>query len=110
VLALDHALGESSRIAVSAIPAWVGNAVDDGHHFETAAGVVVTRDVGDHASLWLETVSVTSNEPARPWLGVVDTGLRLDLASRIGVTLGASAGSGAGRTDFGVLGSVNIHG
>ncbi len=106
--ALARPLGDAAQVAIGATPAWVGNALDSGHHFELAAGILASHDLGDHASLWLEGVSVSYSEANHPWLGVVDAGLRLDVA-HVGLTLGAAAGNGGGHHDVGALARIGVH-
>ena len=106
---LDRAFGDRTHIALGANPGWVGNAADSGHHFETAAGLVVSEEIARPLSLWLEAVSVSSNEPQRPWLGVLDAGLRLEAWSHVDLTVGAAAGRGGGRADTGAFARVGIH-
>ena len=109
MLSWGRPLGDAGHVSLSATPAWVGNTIDAGHHVELAAGLVVSREVGDHASFWLEGVSVSSREDGRPWLGVVDGGVRLDLLSHAALTLGASVGRGGGRNDVGALVRIGVH-
>lgn len=106
---LDHAFGDRTRIALGANPGWVGNAADSGHHFETAAGLVVSEEIASPLSLWIEAVSVSSNEASRPWLGVLDAGMRFEPWSHIDLTVGAAAGRGAGRADTGAFARIGVH-
>jgi hypothetical protein len=108
-LGVGRTLGDRTTIVAAIVPAWVGNVQDSGHHFEAAAGLAGFEEASDHVSLWLEVVSVSSDETQRPWLGVLDAGVRLDAASHLGLTLGGSAGRGGGRNDAGVFASVGVH-
>jgi len=108
-LVLDHAFGERTHVAAGIVPARVGDAADSGHHFETATGLAVREDIADPLSLWIEAVSVTSHEASRPWLGVLDGGVRLEAWSHLDLTVGAAVGRGSGRTDRGAFARLGVH-
>jgi len=108
-LVIDHAFGERTHIAAGVIPARVGDTADSGHHFEAATGLALREDIADPLSVWIEALSVTSDEASRPWLGVLDGGVRLEAWSHVDLTVGAAAGRGGGRTDRGAFARLGVH-
>jgi hypothetical protein len=108
-LIVDHAFGERTHVAAGVIPARVGDTADSGHHMETSTGLAVHEDIADPLSLWIEALSVSSDEAQRPWLGVLDGGVRLEAWSHVDLTVGAAAGRGSGRTDRGVFARLGVH-
>jgi hypothetical protein len=108
-LVLDHAFGERTHVAAGVAPARVGDTADSGHHFETSTGLALREEIADPLSLWIEALSVTSDEASRPWLGVLDGGVRLEAWSHVDLTVGVAAGRGGGRTDRGAFARLGVH-